>query len=279
MIFPQLLVAGVLVIMAFSACAKPPRVAENVLVVEEAPGVAEPESAYISKLRRVLAASGIPQNISDKILASDEAVFMPDLFAVFEEGDPYLWLLVDKTHPLEPLKYVPSDLVELSRDGAFTIAREGMLLRYPAAVALDELALAARNEGLTMLASSTYRSYDYQVEVYERNVRQSGQATADRESARPGYSQHQSGLVVDFGSITDDYAKTQAGKWLYANASEYGWSLSFPDGYEALTGYRWECWHYRYVGKPLARFIDTWFGAIQQYALQFIHEWESANEE
>jgi D-alanyl-D-alanine carboxypeptidase len=277
MIFSHLMITGVLAVIAFSSCAKQQRVAENVAIIGNPAmnGIIEPDkAAYQSKLSRVLAASAIPPNLADRIQA-EEAVFMPDLLAVFEEGDPWLRRLVDKTHPLDPLQYVPSDLVELSRDGAWTIAREGMLLRYPAAAALQEMALAARGEGLTLLASSTYRSYDYQVEVYGRNVRQSGQATADRESARPGYSQHQTGLVVDFGSISDDYAKTPAGKWLYANASRYGWSLSFPDGYEAVTGYRWECWHYRYAGKALSRFIDTWFGTIQQYALQFIHEWES----
>ncbi|MDR3247555.1 MAG: D-alanyl-D-alanine carboxypeptidase family protein, partial [Treponema sp.] len=56
----------------------------------------------------------------------------------------------------------------------------------------------------------------------------------------------------------------------------FGWSLSFPDGYESATGYRWESWHYRYVGEDLSAFIDTWFDGIQQYALQFIHAWEDS---
>jgi D-alanyl-D-alanine carboxypeptidase len=277
MFFSRLMIAGILVI-AGASCAKQQRLAENVTVAGTQAAAVEPEkAAYISKLRLALNAAEIPPNLSDKILAADETVFMPDLLAVFEEGDGGLRLLVDKNHSLQPLKYAPDDLVELSRAGAWAIGREGMLLRQPAAEALQEMSLAARREGITLLASSTYRSYDYQVEVYERNVRQSGQVTADRESARPGYSQHQTGLVVDFGSISDDYAKTLAGKWLYANAGRYGWSLSFPDGYEAVTGYRWECWHYRYVGKPLSRFIDTWFDSIQQYGLRFIHEWESVD--
>jgi D-alanyl-D-alanine carboxypeptidase len=83
------------------------------------------------------------------------------------------------------------------------------------------------------------------------------------------------GLAVDFGSITDEFAETAAGRWILANGPVYGWSLSFPDGYEQLPGYRWESWHYRYTGTTLAAFIDSWFGGIQQYALQFIHEWES----
>jgi D-alanyl-D-alanine carboxypeptidase len=227
-----------------------------------------------SRLQKALNAAQIPIDMMDGILQADEAAFMADLDAVFEEGDPHLWELIDKKHTLNPIKYVPDDLVELSRNGAFAVGRNGMLLRMPAAAALQEMSLAAREDGVTLLASSAYRSYDYQVEVYERNVRQNGQAQADRESARPGYSQHQSGLVIDFGSITDDFAKTAAGKWILTNAPVYGWSISFPDGYEEVTGYRWESWHYRYVGKPLARFIGTWFAGIQQYGLQFIYAWE-----
>jgi D-alanyl-D-alanine carboxypeptidase len=109
----------------------------------------------------------------------------------------------------------------------------------------------------------------------ERNVRESGQETADRESSQPGHSQHQLGLAVDFGSITDAFAGTAAGRWILVNGPKYGWSLSFPDGYEHLTGYRWESWHYLYTGTALAALIDKWFGGIQQYALQFIHAWQN----
>jgi D-alanyl-D-alanine carboxypeptidase len=189
------------------------------------------------------------------------------------EGDPFLRRLVDKTHPL-PDGYEPRDLVELS-GGSYHAGRPGLALRRQAAEALEEMAAAARAEGITLTASSSYRSYRYQVEVYNRNVREMGRALADRESARPGYSQHQTGLALDFGSIDDSFAETRAGRWMAEHAGSFGWSLSYPQGYEEATGYRWESWHYRYVGKDLAAFIDNWFGGIQQYALQFIHAWEN----
>ncbi|GHU23563.1 hypothetical protein FACS1894164_08240 [Spirochaetia bacterium] len=217
-----------------------------------------------------LTAAEIPENIAGTIRSS--GTFVQDLATVLT-GDPSLRTLVDKGHSL-PDGYEPADLVEL-RNGVYQVGRAGLLLRMPAERAFAEMAAAARAEGVTLIASSTYRSYEYQVEVYARNVRISGQVQADRESARPGRSQHQTGLVIDFGSITDAFAETRAGKWIEANASRFGWSISFPDGYEAVTGYRWESWHYRYVGTDLTHFIDTYFAGIQHYALRFLYEWEA----
>jgi D-alanyl-D-alanine carboxypeptidase len=233
---------------------------------------ASQHGAALTKVAAALKEAGIPAPMSAGILeAAQNGSFLTELDAA-SAGDPYLYALIDKTHPLPP-GYEPDDLVPL-QDGAYRIGRGGLSLRREAEAALTEMALAAQADGVTLLASSAYRSEAYQIEVYERNVRQSGQETADRESARPGRSQHQSGLAVDFGSITDAFADTGAGKWMRENASRFGWSLSFPDGYEHITGYRWESWHYRYAGKPLAAFIDRYFGGIQQYALQFIYTYE-----
>jgi D-alanyl-D-alanine carboxypeptidase len=222
-----------------------------------------------ARIARALKEAGTPAHLSANILEAAENGSFADDLAAATAGDPFLYLLVDKTHPLPP-GYEPGDLVPL-QNGAYRINRNDLSLRHEAEASLAQMAEAARAEGVTLVASSSYRSEAYQKEVYERNVRQSGQETADRESARPGRSQHQTGLVIDFGSITDAFAETAAGKWLSQNASRFGWSLSFPDGYEQVTGYRWESWHYRYVGKTLAAFIDAYFGGIQQYALEFLH--------
>jgi D-alanyl-D-alanine carboxypeptidase len=234
----------------------------------------EEEPAFSDKLRRVLSAALIPGDLSRRILATaaESPDFILDLLSCME-GDPFLRRLVDKSHPL-PDPYEPSDLEEL-RGGAYQINRRGLMLRREAARALETMAAAAQADGAVLLASSSYRSYEYQDELYARYVRDDGQEAADRFSARPGYSQHQTGLVVDFGSIDDSFADTRPGRWILANGSRYGWSLSFPRGYEAVTGYVWESWHYRYVGPDLAAFIDTYFDGVQQYALQFIHEWEN----
>jgi D-alanyl-D-alanine carboxypeptidase len=233
------------------------------------------EEMFNNFLIKTLEEAGIPKSMADRIGsgAAESPGFILDLLVCLE-GDPYLYRLVDKKHSL-PEAYAPEDLVELGGGGvSYTVSRKGLMLRRPAAEALEEMSAAARADGITLQASSAYRSYAYQVEVYNRIVNEMGQEAADRESARPGYSQHQTGLALDFGSIDDSFAQTAAGRWMMANAGRYGWSLSFPEGFEGLTGYRWESWHYRYVGRELASFIETWFGGVQQYALQFIHVWE-----
>jgi D-alanyl-D-alanine carboxypeptidase len=225
-------------------------------------------------LRRILDLAGLPEAMARRITAAtpEDPAFIIDLLKCLRR-DPYLRILVDKQHAL-PAEYEPADLVVL-KGGSYEVSRENLRLRRAAAASLEEMAAAARTDGVILVVSSCYRSYEYQTTVYNRNVREMGREAADRESARPGYSQHQLGLVADFGSITDAFAETAAGRWLYDNAGRFGWSLSFPDGYEAVTGYRQESWHYRYVGRDLTVFIDAWFGGIQQYALQFIHAWES----
>ncbi|MDR0495601.1 MAG: M15 family metallopeptidase [Treponema sp.] len=213
----------------------------------------------------------LPAVLSQKIQAvlARNPAFIDDMRVCLAE-DRHLRELVDKRHPLSS-NFVPAGLVTLT-DGPYRVSRAGLTLRGDAADSLSEMALAARADGIILTASSAYRSYDYQEQVYNRIAREMGQEAADRESARPGFSQHQTGLVIDFGSIDDLFALSDEGRWMADNASRFGWSLSFPDGYEAVTGYRWESWHFRYVGKNLAAFIDNYFEGIQQYALQFLHE-------
>jgi D-alanyl-D-alanine carboxypeptidase len=274
--------------LCLASCDKPPppRPAEAGTPGEELPDLAETIAKLTEKEKdrdpagpdagisaQILARAKLPPETALRLEAAiaENPAFILDLLACLE-GDPFLRRLVDKTHPL-PEGYEPEDLVELM-PGSYEVGRSGLTLRREAAEALETMAAAARAAGVTLTASSAYRSYGYQAQVYNRIVGELGQDAADRESSRPGYSQHQTGLALDFGSIDDSFAQTRAGRWILENGSRFGWSLSFPDGYEDVTGYRWESWHYRYVGRDLAAFIDTWFGGIQQYALQFIHAWE-----
>ena len=107
---------------------------------------------------------------------------------------------------------------------------------------------AAAQEGLNIYISSGYRSYDYQVKVYNSMVKAYGKKYADEVSARPGYSEHQTGLVFDLNSIDLSFAQTKESKWVDAHAHEYGFIIRYPEGKDAITGYSYEPWHLRYLG-------------------------------
>jgi D-alanyl-D-alanine carboxypeptidase len=229
-------------------------------------GVAPEFSLTLKDLQSMT--TSLPKAIQRDIAAKPEA-FLHLLAAVLSEP-PELLVLVDKKHPL-PADSVPVDLVSLN-DYPLNVSRPDLRLRkaiMPGVLAMDA---AARADGAPLLYSSAWRSYQYQATVYENEVKSYGREQADRESARPGMSQHQLGTAIDFGSITNAFAATRQGKWLQAHAWEYGFSLSYPDGYEPVTGYRHEGWHYRYVTKAGAILQRDFFGGIQQYMLEFLHD-------
>lgn len=216
------------------------------------------------------------------VTEENKTEFIKDLYVILEEektfrpDDKSLFFLIDKKHTASS-SYVPKDLVSLKKNSLFDLNKAGMKIRPEAYSALNEMAQAALNDGIRLLVSSAYRSYSYQENLFNYWVSVDGLEEAERESSRPGTSQHQLGTAVDFGSISDDFDKTQMGQWIYKNAADYGWSLSFPKGYEDVTGYRWECWHFRYIGKNACRFQQKWFGGIQQFMLEFIDCWKNTN--
>ena len=221
------------------------------------------------------------ERAKEAVTISSKKEFLSDLEAVltaekkYRSDDLPLYTLIDKKNPVSA-DYVPKDLVPLVKNDLFSINRNDLSLRPDAYEALKELSAAALSDGIKILVSSTYRSYKYQENLFNYWVSVDGLEEAERESSRPGTSQHQLGSVIDFGSITDDFAETKMGQWIYANASDYGWSLSFPKGYEDVTGYRWECWHFRFIGKEACAFQKKYFSNIQQFMLEFIDIWKSS---
>jgi LAS superfamily LD-carboxypeptidase LdcB len=162
--------------------------------------------------------------------------------------------LVDKDRALSR-DDVPPDLVQLQPVDSSPNAVEKLELRREADDALHKMLDQARTSShLFILAQSTYRSYDDQARVYQSEVEHFGQAQADRESARPGHSEHQLGTAVDFTTkslgydLVEAFATTPEGQWLQKNAAQYGFVLSYPQDKETITGYMYEPWHYRYIG-------------------------------
>ena len=213
--------------------------------------------------------------IADNI-QGNTADFIQDINNLIASDENGLLLLVDKKHYLANT-FVPEDLVDLTKNPDYAINRTDLSLRVCVEEALRKMAVAAKAEGITLLVSSTFRTYDYQKRLYERNVREMGKEAADRESAMPGSSQHQTGTAIDFGDITDKFATEPSGIWLAENANKYGFSLSYPQGYEPVTGYRWECWHYRYIGQSAVFMQEKWFNNVQQYMMDFIDLYKNAD--
>jgi D-alanyl-D-alanine carboxypeptidase len=169
-----------------------------------------------------------------------------------------IWVIANKRRPLQPTDYSPGDLVAPDVPLRLTAQTEEMQVRAAVAAALEDLVAAAGKDGLDLMVSSAYRSYAYQEGLYNTYVRQQGQAVADTQSARPGHSEHQTGLAVDIEpasrecEIEECFGDLPEGKWVAANAYKYGFVVRYAKGKDHITGYIYEPWHLRYVGKPLA---------------------------
>lgn len=164
------------------------------------------------------------------------------------------WIVVNKWRPLDPKKYVPADLARAKEfnPGHVQLAR-------PAAVAYIYLARAAKKAGAgTLQLNSGYRSFSYQTTIHRNSVARYGLKVGENLAARPGYSEHQTGLAADVAApaqgctIKVCFGSTKMGKWLAKNAWQYGYIIRYPNGKSAITGYQYEPWHLRFVGIPLA---------------------------
>jgi len=209
----------------------------------------------------------LPESIRSVILKAP-VPFLEQLHAVLQQPEEFTWL-VDKKNSLAS-DYAPGDLVDL-KDYAVKIAKNGLLVRKALLASYLEMVKAAKAENVVLVAASTYRSYKNQEWLFNYWVEQLGRAQAEIESAHAGMSQHQLGTTIDFNPIDDVFGTSAAYRWLDAHAWEYGFTLSYPEGGQSFTGYKYEPWHWRYVGKAAAAVCKTYFAGIQQYWLEFLH--------
>jgi len=178
-----------------------------------------------------------------------------------------LTVVVTKHRPLDPVSFEPADLVAVSAvpGGA------AQQMRTEAAAAMTRMSEAANAAGAPFRILTAYRSYDFQQGVYGSAARASGVAAADRRVARPGYSEHQTGLTADINDVPANKLKqtfgaSAAGTWVREHAHEYGFIVSYPEGSEAVTGYVYEPWHIRYVGAVVSGDMhDIGVETLQQY--------------
>ena len=172
-------------------------------------------------------------------------------------------ILVNKHNYLKE-DYVPENLKSLSS----TYALSNMKMVEEAANAFESLSKDASKENYKIIAMSTYRSYEYQIDLYNKYVKSDGKEAADTYSGRPGNSEHQTGLAVDVYNQTETYTnfeKTKEYDWMQENAYKYGFILRFPKNKENETGYEFESWHYRYVGKDIAKYIHKHNITLEEY--------------
>ena len=266
------LALGTIVVLITAAACSPERGAghgaDAVPATQPEPKLIHPAFNFVEEDFAALL-DGMPQQIAAAI-GEDPHGFLARVLDVLDESSD-LTVLVDKEHPLAE-EYRPTDLVDLDTlSDELVLSRPGHRLRREATVALLEMSASAASEGITLMVSSAYRSYEYQQTVYARWVDELGAATADRVSAQPGMSQHQLGTAVDFGCICRAFADQPAGRWMLANSHRYGYSLSYPEGHEEVTGYLYEPWHFRYIGRAAAALEQEYFDGLQHYLLTFLH--------
>lgn len=177
-------------------------------------------------------------------------------------------MLVNKYYYLTE-DYEPNDLVTLT---AKYNKGTNSKMRKEAANAFMKMADAAMLDNIVIKNASGYRSYNYQVSLYDNYVKKDGKEAADTYSARPGFSEHQTGFVSDINIIDTSFENTDDFLWLHDNAYKYGFILRFPKDKEDVTGYQYEPWHYRYVGKKAAKTIHDEELTLEEYYAYYIEK-------
>ena len=188
---------------------------------------------------------------------------------LIEHPDDVL-VLVNKNNKL-PAAYRPRDLEAISLE----FANEEKYLRKDAKEQFEKLSKEAKTLGYSIVAVSAYRGYDYQEELYHYYVKTKGEKYADLCSARPGHSEHQTGLALDVMGSNNDYDEFEYSvefSWMKENAHRYGFILRYPEGKENVTGFKYEPWHYRYVGIDIAKYIYENNLTLEEYKQDICEE-------
>lgn len=194
-----------------------------------------------------------------------------DTMAINLIQDPTnLLVLVNKQNSLED-DFKPSDLIVPNVPFSSGATEEERHLHKEAAQALEKLFQGASDSGYRLIATSGYRSYETQKNLYEDFVKQLGLEAAEYRAAQPGNSEHQTGLAMDITSSGfnyeqyNDFGETPGGKWVANHAYQFGFIIRYPEGKEHITGYQYEPWHLRYVGVEQATYIFNHNLTFEEY--------------
>ncbi|WNY64203.1 M15 family metallopeptidase [Borreliella americana] len=197
--------------------------------------------------------------------------FLKEIKPLVDAEKNNLLTLINKKIPI-PINYTIPDLVniddfkDLKNIGTKTIKVRKILIED-----LIQLIKDAKKIGIEIKIKSAYRTQKYQNFLFDYNVKTYGKKVAETQSAIPGHSQHHMGTAIDFINLDDNLLNTKEGKWLYENSLKYGFSISYPKGYEIETGYKAEPWHYLYIGPKPCLIQQKYFNNLQHKLLEFWH--------
>ncbi|WHY00019.1 M15 family metallopeptidase [Neobacillus sp. DY30] len=200
------------------------------------------------------------RHTTDKNQDGIQVVFNPESIPV----------LVNKQNKL-PENYKPADLVYTDIPFVSDVTNEKRKMRRVAAAAVNQLFAGAKADGISLLAVSAYRSHETQTTLFNSYVNRDGYEKARTYSALPGTSEHETGLAIDVTSgngkcaAENCFGGTPEAIWLEQHAAEYGFIIRYPQGKESITGYQYEPWHLRYVGKELALEITSKGITLEEY--------------
>mgnify|MGYP004525267317 CR=1 FL=1 len=286
-----LIIIIVIISVSMKSCSKSKKTDKNgestTATVEESTQTKENEStSEVADSTNADNSSATTANATSVSASSDSSEFVPPVvpsgntvskgttskgFQIQEiNGATYIdgVLIANKTYAL------PQDFIPTNPDQPVNADRSSTCLDKTLMSAWKIMLKDATAKGLNIYISSGYRSYNYQVNVYNRYVQSDGAAKADTYSSRPGNSEHQTGLCFDLNTIEDSFQYTNEGKWINDNCYKYGFCIRFPKGKDSATGYQYESWHLRYVGVDLATklynngdwlSLEEYFGITSQY--------------
>jgi len=189
---------------------------------------------------------------------------------VFADTNKGMFVLVNKTHKLSK-DFVPDNLVKIAEQ----YGDSTKLINKDAYQAFVQMCNSAKLENISLWITSAYRTYAYQNWLYNHMLKKQGITKTNRDTAKPGFSEHQTGLAIDIvqkrGFLLTGFEKTKQFEWLSAHAYKFGFILRYPKEKESLTGYLYEPWHYRYVGIETAKKITEKGLTYEEYYEQFIN--------
>ena len=220
------------------------------------------------------AATGAATSINstaDPLLPVDLNTILDPTTTVPLDTIPESYTVLVSRDYLLPADYIPGELVEPSVRFSYSEHLDKRKMHITAANALEKMFRAAEEKGIILYGVSGYRSYERQQGIYNRNVALHGKKATDALSAKPGSSEHQSGLAIDISAssvnclLTERLAETKEGKWIAKNCHKYGYIVRYPKGKTKITGYSYEPWHIRYVGVRTATFLYEHDLTLEEY--------------